>query len=141
MEIECEIVPQNANVTPQQVLCRIADGLLRVLQPSSLEEYDNFLDYLQKAKRALVVDVGTGSLIITLECRSLQILEGVWEDYCSGHLSEMAQKYLVTDDILQESGLVEVKLITTILEEDYRVCRDYFLQFAAAGELIFGVLL
>ena len=139
--MDCEIVPQNANVTPQQVLCRIADRYLQIEPPSTLEECVKFLHYLQEVRSALVVDVRRGSLIITLECRSLQILDGLWTDYCSGHLSEMAQKYLVTDDILQETDLVEVKLITTILEEDYRACRDYFLQFPAAGELIFDVLL
>ena len=139
--MDCDIFPQNANVTTQQVLNRIADGLHKVLEPSTLEDYDKFLYYLQETRKALVVDVGPGSLIITLECRSLQILYGLWTDYCSGHLSEMAQKYLVTNDILQESGLLEVKLITTILEEDYRACRHCFLQFPAAGELIFDVLL
>jgi len=139
--MDCDIFPQNANVTTQQVLNSIADGLHKVSQPSTWEEYDKFLCYLQKVRRALVVDVTQGSLIITLECRSLQILEGVWKDYCSGHLREMAQKCLVTNDILQETGLVEVKLITTILEEDYRACRDYFLQFPATGELMFDVLL
>ena len=139
--MDCEIVPQNANVTPQQVLCRIADRYLQIVQPSTREELNEFVYYLHKVRETLIVDVGPGSLIVTLECRSLQILDGLWKDYCSGHLSEMAQKRLVTNDILQETGLVEVKLITTILEEDYRVCRDCFLQFPAAGELIFDVLL
>jgi len=141
VEIECETVPQNANVTPQQVLCRIADRYLQIAPPSTWEELNGFLNYLQKVRETLIVSVEQGSLIITLECRSLQVLEALWTDYCSGHLSEMAQKYLVTNDILQETGLVEVKLVTTIREEDYRACRDCFLQFPAAGELIFDVVL
>ena len=139
--MDCEIVPPNANVTTQQVLNNIANRYLQIAPPSTWEELNGFLNYLQKVRETLIVSVEQGSLIITLECRSLQILEGLWKDYCSGHLNEMAQKYLVTNDILQESGLLEVKLITTILEEDYRACRDCFLQFPAAGELIFDVLL
>jgi len=139
--MDCEIVPQNANVTPQQVLCRIADRYLQIVPPSTREELNKFKHYLQEIREMLILSVGPGSLIITLECRSLQILDGLWKDYCSGYLNEVAQKCLVTDDILQESDLLEVKLITTILEEDYRACRDCFLQFPAAGELIFDVLL
>ena len=141
MRMDCEIAPPNVNDTPQQVLCRIADRYLQTVQPSTREEHNEFIYYLQEVRETLILTVGPGSLIITLECRSLQILDGLWTDYCSGHLSEMAQKYLVTNDILQESGLLEMTLITTILEEDYRACRDCFLQFPVAGELIFGVLL
>jgi len=39
----------------------------------------------------------------------------------------MAQKCLVTEDILRECGLLEVKLTTTILEKDYRACREFFI--------------
>jgi len=60
-----------------------------------------------------------------VECRTLQILDELWNDYCTGHLNAMVQKFLVTEDILKLFGLIEVKLTTTILEEDYRNCRAY----------------
>ncbi|KAJ7388927.1 hypothetical protein OS493_034853, partial [Desmophyllum pertusum] len=41
----------------------------------------------------------------------------------------MAQKFLVTEDLLKELGLIEVKLMTTIPEEEYKACREYFLQY------------
>jgi len=135
MKMDCEVVRQDANdsgVTPQKVLCRIADRYFQTLLPSTPEEYNEFQRYLREVRNILMVDVAVGSLIITLECSSLEILEGLWEDYCSGHLNKMAQKCLVTKDILRESGLLEVKLITTILEEDYRACREFF-----TGKLIF----
>ncbi|KAJ7388940.1 hypothetical protein OS493_034870 [Desmophyllum pertusum] len=72
-----------------------------------------------------------GSLIITVECSSLEILEGLWEDYCTGLLNEMAQKFLVTEDLLKELGLTEAKLTTTILEEEYGACRKHFIQYSA----------
>ena len=75
----------------------------------------------------IIVDVKTGSLIITVECSSLQILDELWIDYKTGHLNEMAQKYLVTEDVLKAFGLTELKLKTTIVEEEYRACREVFL--------------
>jgi len=112
--------------TTQNVLNLIATRYLQTVQPSSQGEHSEFRSYLQDMRRALIVNVRSGSLVITLECSSLEILEGLWEDYCSGHLNEMAQKYLVTDEILQESGLLEVRIVTTVLEKDYRVCKEFF---------------
>ena len=40
----------------------------------------------------------------------------------------MAEIFLVTGDPLRELDVVEVKLTTTILEEEYRACREYLLQ-------------
>ncbi|KAJ7388468.1 hypothetical protein OS493_037460, partial [Desmophyllum pertusum] len=99
-----------------------------IVDPSKREERNDFLEYLKEVRQVLYVDAQTGSLIITVECSSLEILEGLWNDYCTGHLNEMAQKFLVTEDILKEFGLIEVKLTTTILEEEYIACRGYFLQ-------------
>ncbi|KAJ7388941.1 hypothetical protein OS493_034872 [Desmophyllum pertusum] len=60
-------------------------------------------------RKVLIVDTKSGSLIITVECSSLEILDGLWDDYCAGHLSEMAQKFLVTEDVMKELGVTEVK--------------------------------
>ena len=136
LRMDCEIEPQN-DITPQQVLIRIANNYLRTVNPSTVEEHLQFRSYLRDMRGLLIVDVQLGSLITTVECRSLQILEGLWEDYSTGHLNDMAQKYLVTEEILRECGLLEVKLTTTILEDDYRACREYFLHFP--GELSFGL--
>ena len=46
----------------------------------------------------------------------------------------MAQKYLVTKDVLKEFDLIELKLKTTIQVEEYMAARDFFLQ--APGEHI-----
>ena len=74
----------------------------------------------------LFVGAELGSLIITVECSSLLILDELWEDYYTGYINEMAQRYLVTEDILKEFGLSEVKLMTTIMESEYRKCRYHF---------------
>ena len=73
-----------------------------------------------KVKRAI-----EGSLIITVECPTLEILEQLWDDYCSGHLNAVVQEYLLTDDIKRRLHVEFVKLKTTICEEDYLVCKQF----------------
>ena len=118
----------------QQVLNLIAVTFLKRDDMSNTEKSNGFVDYMEGARKVLIVDTQPGSLIITVECGSLKILDDLWDDYCTGYLNDMAQKYLVTDDILKKSGLFEVKLSTTIEEKDYRAARGYFLQ--ASGEYV-----
>ena len=47
----------------------------------------------------------------------------------------MAQS-LVTEDVLKTFGLTEVKLITTIVEEEYEACREVFLKEGAGGYIL-----
>ncbi|KAJ7388920.1 hypothetical protein OS493_034843 [Desmophyllum pertusum] len=96
---------------PEGVLSHIALEFFKHIDLSNPEERNGYLKYIQDIRKVLIVDVKRGSLIITVECSSLEILEGLWEDYCTGHLNEMAQKFLVTEDLL---------------EEEYRACREYF---------------
>ena len=116
--------------TAQEVLNLAASKYLQTIDPSKPEDLNGFVYYLEKVRKVLLVDTQSGSLIITAECSSLEILEGLWQDYCTGNLNEMAQKYLVTEEILKELGLTEVKLATTILEEEYRACREHLLQYS-----------
>jgi len=115
--------------TAQQVLNLAASKYLtsidRLSEPDAL---NGLVHYLEKLRKVLIVETQSGSLIITVECRSLEMLDKLWSDYCTGFLNKMVQKFLVTDEVLKELGLTEVKLTTTILEEDYRVCRDHLLQ-------------
>lgn len=112
----------------QEVLNRIADKLVETIDPSDPESINDFLQYMKEARQVLIVDVKTGSLIITVQCSSLHILDDLWKDYCTGHLQEVAQRYLVTEDILKELGLESVQLTLTINEEEYRACRKHLLR-------------
>ena len=116
--------------SPQEVLRLIAFKYLRKVDLSTPEEFNGFVRYIEKVRQALIVDVTPGSLIVKLECSSLEILEGLWEDYCTGYLNIMAQKFLVTEEILKEFGLVEVKLTTTIKKEEYRACQELLSEIA-----------
>lgn len=111
----------------QEVLNMIASKYFQIRDPSTPEELNGFIEYMEKVREVIIVDVKTGSLIITVECSSLQILDELWIDYKTGHLNEMAQKYLLTEDVRKACGLTELKLKTTIVEEEYRACREVFL--------------
>ena len=119
--------------TAQQVLNLAASKYLTTIDPSRPEDLNGLVYYLEKVRKILIVDTQSGSLIITVECRSLEMLDELWYDYCNGFLNKMAQKFLVTNEVLNELGVIEVKVTTTILEEDYKACREYLLQHS--GEI------
>ncbi len=110
----------------QAIFNLIAQKCMESTRPSNPEEFDGFLHYLEQVRKVLIVDAQKGSVVLILACTTLGILEGLWEDYNKGHVNEVAQIFLVTDDIIEEFG--EVKLTTTISEEEYQAARDYFLQ-------------
>ena len=73
-------------------------------------------------KIKLGVDVQSyrlGSLVITVSCSSLEVLEALWNEYRTGRLNEVVQDTLVTRQVLEKLDLSEVKLRTIISEEDY----------------------
>ncbi|XP_078346990.1 uncharacterized protein LOC144632258 isoform X1 [Oculina patagonica] len=93
---------------------------------ASSEDHEDLLTYLTKIRGVLFQDFKVGSLLITVMCRSLRVLEELWYDYTSGHLNEVVQKCLVTEDILNDLGLSELKLDTIIREDDYKACKQIF---------------
>ena len=115
----------NGIPSPQQILSLIASKYLNNLNPSTPEDFNSFMLYMKQMREVIVVDCKPGSLIITVECGSLKILEELWQDYCTGYLGRVVQECLVTEDILKELGLSEIKLITTIDEKDYKDCQKY----------------
>ena len=116
------------NLSSQEVLNVIANKYLQVIPLSNREELNGFLQYMQEMRKVIVDDVKTGSLIITVRCTSLRILDELWKDYCTGHLQDVAQRYLVTEEILKQLGLHSVQLTLTISEEEYMAYRKNFLK-------------
>ena len=115
-------VPQGST---EEVMSLIASLYLNIAPPGTMEELDGFMAYMQKM-RVIITGVDIGSLLITLRCDSLQILEGLWKDYLSGHLGEVVQKCFVTEKLLADLSLTELKLKVTISEEEYETCKAYF---------------
>ena len=125
--------------SPQRVLSFIAYKCFQPVDPSKPEELNGFLQYMEKVRKVLIVGVHpqSGSLILTVECGSLEILEGLWKDYCTGYLNEMAQKHLETEDVLKELGLAEVNLTTTVQKEKYTACREHFMPSFGKYEIFY----
>ena len=83
-----------------------------------------FRYYLEGALALIEREASEGSLRILVECRTLEILERLWQEYCCGHLNAEAEKRLLTNDIKERFHVESVKLETTILKKDYLACRQ-----------------
>ena len=101
-------------------------------KPQSVEEWNWFREHLKEMK-VLIVGATDGSLVITVRCESLMILEEFWTDYSSGHLGEVVQNCFVTEKILKELNLAELRLKTTIDIEEYNACKMFFEKDALRG--------
>ena len=134
-----EVIPSAQEVIPsaQEVMNSIAHKYFRVVDPSNPEELNGFVRFLSDVRKVLVLDAESGSLIVIVLCSSLKVLDALWYDYCTGHLNDMAQKYLVTKDVFKEFDLTELKLTTTIQGEEYIAARKFFQQ--GSGEHIQSV--
>ena len=90
---------------------------------SSLEGLKDFYAYLVGHLQLMDVNFDKGSIKITVKCRTHEILEGLWDDYCSGHLNAVAEECLITEKVKDELDMETITLTTTILEEDYLACK------------------
>lgn len=84
-----------------------------------------FFDYLCQTLRLDIFGYGMGSLFIAVKCSSVDILDELWKDYKSGHLNEVAEKTLITNQVLEKLCLAKVKLETMVNEEHYKTCREF----------------
>ena len=103
-----------------------------ITKPESVEEFDSFKKYAREM-RFIITGVSEGSLVITVKCESLTSLEELWTDYSSGRLGEVVQNCFVTEQILKELNLAELRLKTTIDIEEYNACKLYFEKDAHRG--------
>ena len=125
--------PMRPIPSTEEILCLIASNYLLTTRPSCKADHDDFLAYMREM-RVHITGVSTGSLLITVKCDSLEILEGLWEDYSSGHLGEVVQRCFVTEEILIELSLAKLNLQTTISEVEYLACKMYFEKDPARGK-------
>jgi len=130
---EAPQAPMRPIPTEGEILRFIASNYLLTTPPSCKADRDDFLTYMERM-RVLITGVDTGSLLITVKCDSLDILERLWEDYSSGHLGEVVQRCFVTEEILTELTLIELNLQTKISEEEYMACKMYLKKDSAGGK-------
>lgn len=110
-----------------KILKLIEKVYLKTHNPSGPDEENKFQEFMAELGPE-IADTFLGSLVITLKINSLQILENLWNVYCSGYLGKKVQSCLATDYVLNKLNLRELQLETTILKEDYEVCRRHFTQ-------------
>ena len=116
----------------ERILLLIAENLLQTTPPRFPEEHNEFMQYMKEMK-LIFSGCSRGSLVITVKCESLMILEDLWTDYSSGHLGEVVQNCFVTEKILKELNLAELRLKTTIDIEEYNACKMFFEKDAPKG--------
>ena len=99
-----------------------------------------FCAYLIGERRLMDVNFQSSSIKVIVKCRTLEILEELWGDYCSGHLNVVAEECLITEEVKEKLGMETITLKTTILEEDYVTCKlslmeisGIFLLFSTIG--------
>ena len=119
--------PDTYSTTEREVLCLIAWNYLTSTPPQNREERNEFQEYL-KEMGTLITGFKLGSLVITVKCDSLKSLEELWKEYSCGLLGKMVQDCFVTEKILKELNVAELKLKTTIDIEEYKAYKLYFLE-------------
>ncbi|XP_015757833.1 PREDICTED: uncharacterized protein LOC107337233 [Acropora digitifera] len=92
------------------------------------EDLKSFTDHIENVYRVNLVTVGKGSVIIILDCPTLDSLEHLWNDYLAGHLDNLAERYLVTNELKKKLNLETVCLKTTMVEEDYLNCKEALME-------------
>ena len=129
-----ESYPQTVDLQTlkEELFISIIRNYLQTTPPCSSEEHNEFMEYVEKM-RLIITGTSAGSLVITVKCESLMILEELWTDYSSGHLGEVVQNCFVTEKILKELNLAELRLKTTMDIEDYNACKMFFEKDALRG--------
>ena len=108
----------------EELFISIVRNYLQTTPPRSSEEHNRFKEYV-KEMRLIITGVAVGSLVITVKCESLIVLEELWTDYSSGHLGEVVQNCFVTEKILKELNVAELRLKTTMDIEEYKCMQNF----------------
>ncbi|XP_068670407.1 uncharacterized protein [Montipora foliosa] len=85
-------------------------------------------EFIKNAYQVHLKSVSMGSLEVIVDCPTLKSLERLWNDYLSGHLNNVTERYLVTIEMKQQLGLETISLKTTIEEENYLTCKHVLLE-------------
>ena len=94
----------------------------RYLKFNSNPTIEAFVEHLIRVYQVSLVAVGSGSIIFTVECPTLDSLEHLWGDYLSGELDKVAERCFVTEDMRKRLNLDRIGLKTIIEEEKYWNC-------------------
>ena len=91
------------------------------------------LDYLHNTYNVLLVALGKISVIITLDCRTLESLDRLCRDSCSTDLGKIAERCLMADGINKKRNFERICLKTTIKEIKYSNCKEALMKRPGAS--------
>ena len=148
-QLPIEILETRVPIPPEQ---SSAEGIAGLSTSTELQNIPVVLDFwyvvcsfkrplellIRYLKIKLGVDVQSyrlGSLVITVFCSSLEVLEALWNEYRTGRFNEVVQDTLVTGEVLEKLELSEVKLRTIISEEDYLSYKDFLKNRSGNNEI------
>ena len=117
--------PQNESERVKKYMAQKIDEGIKEgkFDVSTIEGLDDFFVYLCGCLWLEFIRIEKGCIKITVKCHTMETLERLWDEYCSGRLNAEAEKCLITENIKEELGMETIKLATTILEEDYLACK------------------
>ena len=99
----------------KEILKPSVTAYMKYHRPSTLLDFDNFFGHMTKIYRTALVSVKISSLVISVKCPTLESLERLWKDYQSGCLNDIAERFLVTDELKRKLGVGQYQI-----EDNYR---------------------
>ena len=97
---------------------------------SSFEGLEDYYAYLHGRLSLEVKRLEASSIKITVKCRTLAILERLWDDYSTGRLNAVAEECFITAKVKDELGTETIKLETIMLEEEYVACESSLMEIS-----------
>ena len=94
----------------------------------------DFLKYIEDAYNLRTKALGFSCLEIGLECANAEGLKRLQTDYESGHLSETAERCLLTDEITEHPQMKDITVKTVIKYGEYFASRNFFLNQRSQGK-------
>ena len=88
----------------------------------------DFLKYIEDAYNLRTKALGFSCLEIGLECANAEGLKRLRTDYESGHLSETAERCLLTDEITEHPQMKDITVKTVIKYGEYFASRNFFFE-------------
>ena len=97
------------------------------------EGLQSFINHLITTYEVVLDSVKKGSVVIILDCPTLESLELLWSDYHSGHLERVAERYLISAEIKKKLNLETICLKTSIEKESYLNCSRALMKLSSTG--------
>ena len=110
IKVELDVKPQDLNAEQRQIF---------VDSTQQMDGLDAFVQNLRRSHNVLEHGFTKSGLEITMECSNLDSLEKLLNDHETGRLTEMAERYLVTEELKMVLWLETLRFETVFKEHSY----------------------